>query len=79
MAGGMITGVDESIKVTVHTLSAQGPVGAYCCRAASGTRSPWSAGVTFRAVSGQVITIAAATGGHVAVVERFAVTGVRVG
>ena len=79
MAGGMITGVDESIKVTVHTLSAQGPVGAYCCRAAGGTRSPWSAGVTFRAVPGQVITIAAATGGHVAAVERFAVTGVRVG
>ena len=78
-AGGTITGVDESIKVTVHTLSAQGPVGAYCCRAAGGTRSPWSAGVTFRAVPGQVITIAAATGGHVAVVERFAVTGVRVG
>ena len=78
-AGGTITGVDESIKITVHALAAQGPVGAYCCRAAGGTRSPWSAGVTFRAVPGQVITIAAATGGHVAVVERFAVTGVRVG
>jgi hypothetical protein len=77
-AGDTITGVDESIKVTVHTLSAQGPVGAYCCRAAGGTRSPWSAGVTFRAAPGQVITIAAATGGHVAAVERFAVTGVRV-
>jgi hypothetical protein len=78
-AGGTITGVDESIKVTVHTLSAQGPVGAYCCRAAGGTRSPWSAGVTFRAAPGQVITIAAATGGHVAAVERFAVTGLRIG
>jgi hypothetical protein len=78
-AGGTITGVDESIKVTVHTLSAQGPVGAYCCRAAGGTRSPWSARVSFRAAHGQVITIAAATGGHVAAVERFAVTGARVG
>jgi hypothetical protein len=78
-AGGTITGVDESIKVTVHTLSAQGPIGAYCCRAAGGTRSPWSAGVTFRAAPGQVITIAAATGGHVAAVERFAVTGARAG
>jgi hypothetical protein len=78
-AGGTITGVDESIKITVHALAAQGPVGAYCCRAAGGTRSPWSAGVTFRAAPGQVITIAAATGGHVAAVERFAVTGVRVG
>ena len=78
-AGGTITGVDESIKVTVHTLSAQGPVGAYCCRAAGGTNSPWSASVTFRATPGEVITIAAATGGHVAAVERFAVTGARVG
>jgi hypothetical protein len=77
-AGGTITGVDESIKVTVHTLSAQGPVGTYCCRAAGGTSSPWSARVSFRAAPGQVITIAAATGGHVAAVERFAVTGVRV-
>ena len=76
-AGGTITGVDESIRVTVHALSAQGPVGTYCCQPAGGTRSPWSANVTFRATSGQVITIAAATGGHVAAVERFTVTGAR--
>jgi len=42
-----------------------------------GTRSPWSASVTFRAEPGTVITIAASTGGHVAAVERFAVTGAR--
>ena len=78
-AGGTITGVDESIRVTVHTLSAQGPVGTYCCRAAGGTRSPWSAKVAFRATPGEVITIAAATGGHVAAVERFSVTGARIG
>ena len=77
--GGAITGVDESIRVTVHTLRAQGPVGVYCCQAAGGTRSPWSASVTFHVTPGQVITIAAATGGHVAAVERFAVTGARVG
>ena len=77
--GGTITGVDESIRVTVHTLPAQGPVGAYCCRAAGGTRSPWSASVAFHAAPGQVITVAAATGGHAAAVERFAVTGARVG
>jgi hypothetical protein len=35
--------------------------------------------VTFRAARGTVLTVAAATGGHVAQVERFAVTGVRVG
>jgi len=78
-AGGTITGVDENIRVTVHTLPAQGPVGAYCCQAAGGTRSPWSASVAFYVTPGQVITIAAATGGHVAAVERFAVTGVRAG
>ena len=77
--GGTITGVDESIRVTVHTLPAQGPVGAYCCQAAGGTRSPWSASVTFHVTPGQVITVAAATGGHVAAVERFTVTGARAG
>lgn len=77
--GGAITGVDESIRVTVHTLRAQARVGVYCCRAAGGTRSPWSASVTFHVTPGQVITIAAATGGHVAAVERFAVTGARAG
>ncbi|HEV2255273.1 MAG TPA: hypothetical protein VGS06_18990 [Streptosporangiaceae bacterium] len=77
--GGTITGVDESIRVAVHTLSAQGPAGAYCCLAAGGTHNPWSATVTFHVTPGQVITIAAATGGHVAAVERFAVTGARVG
>jgi hypothetical protein len=44
-----------------------------------GTRSQWSAGVTFRAAPGQVITIAAAAGGHIAAVQRFAVTGARAG
>ena len=75
--GGTITGVDENIRVTVHRLSSQGPVGTYCCRAAGGTHSPWSASVPFHATPGQVITIAASTGGHVAAVERFAVTGAR--
>jgi len=76
-AGGIITGVDENVRVTVHSSSGQGPVGAYCCRAAGGTSSPWSVRVTFRATPAEVITIAASTGGHVATVERFAVTGAR--
>ena len=74
-AGGKITGVDESIRVTVRSLPAQGPAGTYCCRAAGGTSSPWSARVTLQVTPGAVITIAASTGGHVAAVERFAVTG----
>ena len=77
-AGGKIIGADESVRVTVHSLSAQEPVGTYCCRAAGGTSSPWSAGVPFHATPGEVITIAASTGGHVAAVERFAVTGAHV-
>jgi hypothetical protein len=75
--GGKITGVDENIRVTVRSLPAQGPAGTYCCRAAGGTSSPWSARVTFHVTPGAVITIAAATGGHVAAVERFTVTGAR--
>ena len=75
LAGGKITGVDESIRVTVRSLPAQGPAGTYCCRAAGGTCSPGSARVTFHVTPGAVITIAASTGGHVAAVERFAVTG----
>jgi hypothetical protein len=74
--GGKITGVDENITVQVRTTTTQGPVGTYCCQPAGGTNTPWSATVTFHA-TGQVLTIAASTGGHVAAVERFAVTGVR--
>jgi len=75
--GGKITGVDESIKVQVRESATQGPAGTYCCQPGGGSNTPWSATVTFHA-TGQVLTIAAATGGHVAAVERFAVTGVRV-
>ncbi|HEY5987781.1 MAG TPA: hypothetical protein VIV12_15605, partial [Streptosporangiaceae bacterium] len=76
--GGKITGVDESLRVEVHSLGAGSPVGTYCCKPAGGQSSPWSLPVTFDAASGQVITIVVHTGGHVAGVERFAVTGVRV-
>ena len=76
--GGTITGVDENIQVSVHTLGAA-TGGRIAAARPAGTRSPWSASVTFLAAPGQVITIAAATGGHVASVERFAVTGARVG
>lgn len=76
--GGHITGVDENIRVQVRRLGAQSPVGTFCCQAAGGTNSPWSVNVAFRASSGQVLTIAAAIGGHVAPVERFAITAVTV-
>jgi hypothetical protein len=76
--GGRITGVDENIKVRARALSSTGDVGVSCCSAAGGTRSPWSRSLTFTAASGTVVTIVAQTGGHVAQVERFAVTGIRV-
>jgi hypothetical protein len=55
------------------------PRGPVCCRPAGGQATPWSLAVPFHAASGQVIIIVVHTGGHVAAVERFAVTGVRVG
>jgi len=77
--GGKITGVDESLRAEVHQLGARGPVGSYCCQPAGGQASPWSLSVRFHATPGHVITIVVHTGGHVAAVERFAVTGARAG
>lgn len=75
--GGRISGVDENLGVQVRDLQYQVPLGRYCCLPAGGTDTPWMAQVNFAAPSGTVLTIAAQTGGHVAAVERFAVTGVR--
>jgi hypothetical protein len=77
--GGKITGVDENLRAEVRQLGASGPVGSYCCQPAGGQATSWSFTVPFHAAAGQVITIVVHTGGHVAAVERFAVTGVRVG
>jgi len=76
--GGLISGVDENIKVQVHTSSSSAAVGTFCCLPAGNVNTPWSAPVSFTASSGAVLTIAAQTGGHVAAVERFTVTGVHV-
>lgn len=75
--GGTISGVDENLAVEVHRLGAPDPVGSYCCRPAGGESSPWSARVFAHAGPGQVLTIVVHTGGHIARVERFAITGVR--
>jgi len=77
--GGKVTGVDESLRAEVHRLGAGRPVGSFCCQPAGGQASPWSFSVPFHAPPGQVITIVVHTGGHVAAVERFAVTGARAG
>jgi hypothetical protein len=73
--GGHITGVDESIKVSVIG----GPRGPGQLVAsgmpAGGTNQPWTTGpVQFTATG--VLTIVASTGGHLQTVERFAIQGV---
>lgn len=77
--GGRVTGVDESIRVRVLGPAADRPIGEHCCLPAGGDRRPWSVRVSFRPPPGgdQVLTVVAATGGHVAEVERFAITAVR--
>jgi hypothetical protein len=76
-AGGRITGADERVVVTLHTRTATLPASAAV--AAGGQQTPWSVPITFQAAAGTLLTVAAATGGHSAAVERFAVTAVRVG
>ncbi|TDD41954.1 hypothetical protein E1286_31875 [Nonomuraea terrae] len=74
--GGRITGVDESIRIQVLRPGSGGPAGEECCVPAGGEDAPWSARVAYAAVPGRTLTVVASTGGHVATVERFAVTGV---
>ena len=74
--GGRITGVDESLVVQVRSLTG-GLLGRSAPIPAGGNGTSWSASVSFTAPAGTVLTIAVSTGGHVAAVERFAVTGLR--
>jgi len=74
---GMITGVDESIRVQVRDPDKPTPVADECCVSAGGENTPWSTTVTFRGPSTSTLTVVASTGGHVAEVERFALAGVR--
>ncbi|MFC7586309.1 hypothetical protein ACFQYP_23085 [Nonomuraea antimicrobica] len=70
--------MDESIRIQVLRPGSSGPLGERCCLSAGGENAAWSARVTFTARPGRTLTVVASTGGHVAEVERFAVTGVRV-
>jgi hypothetical protein len=74
---GLITGVDESIHVQVRDPAQPAPVGDKCCLPAGCEATPWSTTVTFTGTPTSTLTVVASTGGHVAEVERFAVTGVR--
>lgn len=75
--GGRITGVDENIKVQMLQLSSASPLGQFCCLPAGGSASPWQVSLSYQGATDAVATIAASTGGHLAPVERFTVTGVR--
>ncbi len=79
-AGGRITGVDESLHLQVRQVGRDGPLGEFCCLPAGGENQPWSARVTLTEPARPgTLTVVVSTGGHVAEVERFAVTGLRVG
>jgi hypothetical protein len=77
--GGMITGVDESIKVEVLQPSSSSALGSAPGVPAGGTSSPWHTTVTWQGATDPVLTIAASTGGHLQGVERFTVTAMTVG
>lgn len=77
--GGRITGVDEHIRVQVRQPSTEQPLGQTDGVPAGGEHARWSATVAYQGATAPALTIVAVTGGHYTDVERFAITGVRVG
>lgn len=75
-AGGLITGVDETLRVQVHSLTGTTPLGQGQGVPTGGDRTPWRVTVPFSSSAPGVLTIAVAAGGHIADVERFAITAV---
>ncbi len=78
-AGGTISGVDESLRLLVLQSTQAGPLGESCCVPAGGQQQPWSSRVGFAGAQPGTVVLSVSTGGHVADVESFAVTGLRVG
>lgn len=77
-AGGRITGIDESLRLQVRRSGHPGVLGEHCCLPAGGEDQPWSAQVRLTEPNHPgTLTLVVSTGGHVAEVERFAVTGLR--
>lgn len=76
-AGGTITGVDESLHLQVRQSSHDTVLGDFCCVPAGGQERPWSATVSASPPRPGAVTLVVWSGGHVADVERFAVTGLR--
>jgi hypothetical protein len=76
-AGGTITGVDESLHLRVRQSTQENVLGDYCCVPAGGESRPWSATFSTSPPQPGALTLVVWTGGHVAKVEEFAVTGLR--
>ncbi|MDX1886335.1 hypothetical protein [Mycolicibacterium sp. 120270] len=74
-AGGEITGVDESVHIQVRQSTKVAVLGEYCCVQTGGDPGSWSAQVPVTGAAPGPLTMVAWTGGHVADVEKFAVTG----
>ncbi len=72
--GGAITGVDENLRVRV--IAPTGQVGESCCLPAGGDATRWTTTVPLTGTARGTMTVVVSTGGHIAEVERFAVTGV---
>jgi hypothetical protein len=72
--GGAVTGVDESLRVRV--IAETGQVGESCCLPAGGDATRWTTTVPLTGTARGTMTVVVSTGGHIAEVERFAVTGV---
>ncbi len=77
-AGGTISGVDESLRLLVLQSTQSGPLGESCCVPAGGQHQPWSSRVIFTGAQPGTVVVSVSTGGHVADVESFAITGLRV-
>ena len=77
-AGGHISGVDESIRVTARQLT--GVIGGYCCLPAGGGEQgqSWAVRLPLTGARPGPVTVVASTGGHLQGVERFTITGARV-
>lgn len=77
-AGGTITGVDESLHLQIRQSTQPEVLGDECCVPAGGEAQRWSARVTTTTPAQPgALTLVVWTGGHIAEVERFAVTGLR--
>lgn len=74
-AGGTVSGVDESLHLQARQSSQPDALGAYCCVPAGGEGRPWSATFGISPPRPGALTLVVWTGGHVADVEKFAVTG----